>query len=47
MDPNNAFAQNNKAFAINHLRESSGHIEHREDKKKIKWYTSDGKPIYD
>jgi tetratricopeptide (TPR) repeat protein len=40
IDPKNAYALNNRDISFNKLKDES-------EKRKIKWYTSDGKPVYE
>jgi tetratricopeptide (TPR) repeat protein len=44
IDPNNTYALNNKAKALSNLGKYPGKYEAN---KRIKWYTSDGKPVYE
>jgi hypothetical protein len=41
IDPKYADALNNKGLALNKLEDTDS------ERRKIKWYTSDGKPVYE
>ncbi|MDQ4014082.1 MAG: tetratricopeptide repeat protein, partial [Thermoproteota archaeon] len=50
IDPTREIVSNNKIYALNKLTESSGHMRlgnKHEDNKKIKYYSSAGKPVYE
>jgi tetratricopeptide (TPR) repeat protein len=41
IDPKYALALNNKGLALNKLQDT------KSEQRKIRWYTSDGKPVYE